>query len=1052
MLNHALPKCEALASQVQFMRSIILYRLQLQVCSGSYLGIPRLTFTGHVRIDISSVNNFICNFDQEEPIKYGERFNDFNPKGTGEFSFFDCFVTSALSSNARAETSIADAVIHNKVANNLNETYPKLVDIDVEYQHATVYGLTLAIINSDGDIVLQGRMEPMMISQDIWARTVCVPRGFAEFGGQSVSFLTNVKWGNTSGSPSLQDLQVESAKQGGNLSISLTIRSYTFDNDSRNFTLGYVIGAIGIAEKDEPLQFAGDRILSYENVEQPDIQMNSSDECFHYRFQGYDHPTWMYKAPFQIRHDNRLTVDFGNAISLNEYGSLKYLGDLWLGVKDPLKDCVHLIGDQIPYLQAGWVPGGCIVDRILGTDELQLLSSSHLIVVRTVEDSQLLTFTNERNTTSSLPLVSCENRSTFLQLMLQEVPVFIRPIDFYHGRLEYNETISIRIKVTLYGKPIETQTVEVHHRRRRGVLPRRGIVPTSYYAKTNSQGLATFIFQAVKRIPFPRRYRQPVPPCNKTELPIEGQVYVFRYNVSGKPLTLSGNRTLTYINEIALVAFSYHAQPDDPTWIDDVEPIFSLYERMFPVMRGIVHLGSYNDVTSPHNIRLINYSMSLDIKHPGYMPVSRDLSPSKRTMILKWINQMPRPKYSSEIMEVPSAGICSNNKIVHSPNYWKQHFYPERCHACPIEPELSDMYFQRLFTKEDFSSVCRPLFGYSRSHSKRETGMCSLQTLKTQLQLAIELEFFTIPVYLTSMWSIVEGYNREIYQKIHSVVVQEMQHIAQVANILIAIGGRPVLDSNATAPKYPAIGLPGGVLPNLHVNIEKFSKEQVYRLFMAIEMPHNLSVATHSPVIFNDTIGQFYEEIKNCIGLLGDSIFIPNATDKQLVWPFVNAVIDTRTANTAIDIITHQGEGAAPINPRQVSNGSLHELAHFYVFEEIVCQRHLVSDDQTTYCYSGDPILFDPSSVWPMQPNPSKDSVKQDSNCYVQAKAFHGAYRSLLRKLQDIFNGDIHGVTDAIAIMKSLSAHGRKLMWTKIIAGEPESNVTTCGPIWDYDW
>ena len=66
----------------------------------------------------------------------------------------------------------------------------------------------------------------------------------------------------------------------------------------------------------------------------------------------------------------------------------------------------------------------------------------------------------------------------------------------------------------------------------------------------------------------------------------------------------------------------------------------------------------------------------------------------------------------------------------------------------------------------------------------------------------------------------------------------------------------------------------------------------MYKLFMAIEMPHNLSVATHSPVIFNNTIGQFYTEIKDCIGFLGDSIFIQNKTDKQLIWPAVNAVID----------------------------------------------------------------------------------------------------------------------------------------------------------------
>ena len=61
----------------------------------------------------------------------------------------------------------------------------------------------------------------------------------------------------------------------------------------------------------------------------PDIQMNSSDECFHFLSQDYDHPTWMYKAPFQISHDNRLTVDLSNRISLNEYGNFKDLGKAW---------------------------------------------------------------------------------------------------------------------------------------------------------------------------------------------------------------------------------------------------------------------------------------------------------------------------------------------------------------------------------------------------------------------------------------------------------------------------------------------------------------------------------------------------------------------------------------------------------------------------------------------------------------------------------------------------------------------------------------------------
>ena len=41
------------------------------------------------------------------------------------------------------------------------------------------------------------------------------------------------------------------------------------------------------------------------------------------------------------------------------------------------------------------------------------------------------------------------------------------------------------------------------------------------------------------------------------------------------------------------------------------------------------------------------------------------------------------------------------------------------------------------------------------------------------------LEFATIPPYLTAMYSIKAGENRQVYDVIRSVVMQEMLHMAQ---------------------------------------------------------------------------------------------------------------------------------------------------------------------------------------------------------------------------------------------------------------------------------
>ena len=82
---------------------------------------------------------------------------------------------------------------------------------------------------------------------------------------------------------------------------------------------------------------------------------------------------------------------------------------------------------------------------------------------------------------------------------------------------------------------------------------------------------------------------------------------------------------------------------------------------------------------------------------------------------------------------------------------------------------------------------------------------------------------------------------------------------------------------------------------------------------MGIEVPHNLSIDTNNPLVFNDTIGQFYQEISKCIIHHGDSIFKQSQTEKQAMWPpIVNVINDTSSAILAIQSVTHQGEVAGP--------------------------------------------------------------------------------------------------------------------------------------------
>src|SRR5258708_19761086 len=75
-------------------------------------------------------------------------------------------------------------------------------------------------------------------------------------------------------------------------------------------------------------------------------------------------------------------------------------------------------------------------------------------------------------------------------------------------------------------------------------------------------------------------------------------------------------------------------------------------------------------------------------------------------------------------------------------------------------------------------------------------------TLLTWLQKALELELATIPPYLVALLSIKLPANREAAELIRSVMVEEMLHLALVANVLNAVGGPPRLGP-AVIPRFP---------------------------------------------------------------------------------------------------------------------------------------------------------------------------------------------------------------------------------------------------------
>ena len=997
---------------------------------------------------------------------------DWGFNGTNEFSFFDVKVTSVVDSSG--ENSMNDPVIGQSIVDNLKRPFSKLVDLDVDCQDkSTIYGMKFGVSwgedeNGAENVAFYGDWTRAVIAQDMWYRLKCydnenfgpeLHQDSFPFGSQGTTFLTDIEWGDVGDSQVLQELKAALVIRGSHtMSVRITLFYYTRNYPpyvALNATLGYVVGTIGLSQPDDTLNFGGQRLLSTTANNPLDLTFTPEDLCYDQEVAGYN--PWLSKAPFEVDESRlEVAVDLSNALPSNLYNTLRDIGMLQLGILQTpnSESCVYLLGsDGIPYLSDGWLrnTGGIYVYQL---DEQQagMLADSVLVVVQVVSGSGGMPICGE--------LPSVQGAHT-VQILLQENPYFVRPWNYYVDRLEYQGISSQTLYVTYFGNPAPGTSVTVYQTNP-DVLPDAAVTPDVSTKETDLEGKVTFTFTVNAEIPFPRQYadEQCSEPTTLT-LPIDGQVYRFQYCVGGDACSPA-----TDISEITFLAFSTVTYTLPPYWDPDVQPILAQYAHLNNIMKTILDLGDYWDVTRPSNIHLLELSMSVDFESPAYMPTTRDLSPTKQQMILQWLQA---PMYSSDSpypSQNPSARIGTHPAIAQARSSYTSYCSPPRCTATSISfranPKDTDTYFEDILDRNNESLAMlkrrvkpvRPLFGYGIDRTVvskfGQQGSCTLDDLKQQLQLAIELEFYTIPLYLTSLYSIVDGCNQEGYSLIATVVKQEMQHMTQAANILIAVGGSPLIDSPDIAPKYPAVGLPGGVLPSLRVSLQKLSLGHVYDTFMGAEVPELTLVG--GPIWHPFTIGWFYNEIINCINDVGDDVFDPDRADLQVEWPWpapnigdVEIVTDKATALEAIENIIAQGEGSGPLDPTQINSD---RYAHFFKFEEMVCQHRLVQVDAHHYAYNGVPIPFDPLGVWPMRDNPSADCIKPNTNCYTEAKNFHHAYRALLRKLQETFSGQPELVTATVEIMETLQVHAKKLMWTLF---KPDS-TETCGPVWDYEW
>ena len=267
---------------------------------------------------------------------------------------------------------------------------------------------------------------------------------------------------------------------------------------------------------------------------------------------------------------------------------------------------------------------------------------------------------------------------------------------------------------------------------------------------------------------------------------VDGQMYQLDLGINGVDQASLRQNPLEPITGLV---FDDYRGPDNPTWFDDVLPIFKQYANLYPIMsERLVRLDDYEEVRRHREI--LQFAFSRDLGDPNSMPVTRDLSAAKRRMILKWLALPDLPLGVEPPRPAPTPAT------------------PPRTHRRdrlqgPLRPRLPPCHRRE-----------RAVIQIEKSYLEAVRAASTPRDLHESLQSAIVLELATIPPYLTAYFSLKPGENTEVADLVRSVVIEEMLHLTIAANVLNASAAARRSTAARRSSTTPPLPMGSGASPS----------------------------------------------------------------------------------------------------------------------------------------------------------------------------------------------------------------------------------------------
>jgi hypothetical protein len=914
----------------------------------SYLDTPRLHFAGRFQADVSTVNNDPEHFDagrfqaSYQELASGADGGWWNPTGSGAWRFARCVVGQIDHRDGSSAPVAADPLLGSVLL--ANETGPpaKLVDLDPEQQMvSTIFGMRLALRSPDGRPLVEGSFVPAPF-ENIWVRFPAGrPDSFYSATYQSV--ITDLTWDSDIDAPVIEELRA--AATGEALSIRFTVDGIDQTESSPTFTWGRVVGTIGPFKSGEPRHFVAARVMTA-----PPGQ------------------SVLNTAPFVLDSgDGWLTIDLGNSLPTSAPGGPPQdLGTIQIVTHDDGGDTVVLASLDTGQAAFNDMSAGVLSVQLSGA-ALEAALEHPLSVVDPTGTVQLAERDDGRYVRADedvfriYPVAPDETAATTL----------------YATRFGARAQ-GAKITARMDNSVMEVQVVQ-------GPLPGPPVgVPAKDHQSlgigdpqpTNADGTTELVLTGH-------------PPGNPRGY-IDGQVYGVAYGWDGDAGTAAGNALSVHV-------YDAYDVPERPTWNDDVGPVLTQYANLYPVMRTIVDLGNFHSVRA--RWEMVDLALNLPIEHPNSMPVTRDLSPGKRRMLLDWLESADQPLFRTETVEDLRVLVQLAIELEHS----------------TIPAYLYALFSIKPGANEEVAAILRSIVVEEMMHMALA---CNILNAIGGAPVIDRPGF--VPSYPSALPAslgpgLVVSTRRCTIEHIRDVFMAIEEPSETITTI-------PHLDSSAIT--VGADGTPTGPVAAV--------AELVRDAYTSVE---------HHPF----TIGWFYSEISTLLRRLSDGADIFTGDPARQItpqsWPQAPGrlykVTNAETAYLAIHEIVEQGEGTSPDDP----HGTGDELAHYFRFQEIVEGHRLVIQPDGTWRFDGDPIALDDDGVWPVIDDPQLVAYT-DGATGNQADLFDATYAGLLAELHQVVNGAPQQLAGAVGTMFSLEVIAQRLMQLPVAEGSHR----TAGP------